>query len=319
MLELVILEQIGWTSLATTSYSVLFAVAFALVLKINRLFNFTQAAAMNVGFYTVFAVVNWAGAPLWAGLAASLVTVTLFSVLIEVGGFAVLRAKRSSVLFVFIFTFMVSEFVAYLTMLTFGTWPTTIFQSLLWPVHIVGDIAVSDWDVPAIATALGCCLALGAFLRFTRWGQFMVAVSDNPDLAELYGIDKKRVFLLAVVIAGALCAVGMTLYGTRSQVQPMTSLELMLFATVATIVGGIGNIWGAAIAAVVLGFVQNASVLFIPSEFQGLLLYAFLFLAIIFFPQGLKLPERKRTFASATRQLGGGGGTAASVPRKAAE
>lgn len=318
MLDPIILGQIGWTSLATTSYAMLFAVAFALVLKVNRLFNFTQAAAMSVAFYTTYATVNWVQAPLWVGVLASLVTVTLFSWLIETWGFAVLRAKRSSMLFVFIFTFMVSEFVAYLMMLTFGTWPTTIFQSLLWPVSIVGNIAVSDWDVPAIAAAFGCCLALGLFLRFTRWGQFMVAVSDNPDLAELYGIDRRKVFLLAVVIAGALCAVGMTLYGTRSQVQPKTSLELMLFATVATIVGGIGNIWGAAIAAVVLGFVQNASVLFIPSQLQGLLLYVFLFVAIIFFPQGLKLPERKRVFEAKTREIGGGSG-ADTVPRKAAE
>ena len=122
-------------------------------------------------------------------------------------------------------------------------------------------------------------------------------------MAELYGIDKRKVFLLAVMIAGALCAVGMLLYGARSQIQPKTSLELMLFATVATIVGGIGNIWGAAIAAIVLGFVQNASVLFIPSQLQGLLLYVFLFVAIIFFPRGIKLPERKRIFSSKTREI----------------
>ena len=303
MLDPIILGQIGWTSLATTSYYVLFAVAFSLVLKVNRLFNFTQAAAMSIAFYAAYATVNLAGLPLILGLAVSLVAVLLFSWLIETYGFAVLREKKASVLFIFIFTFMVSEFVAYLLMLAFGTWPTTIFKALLWPVSIVGNIAVSHWDVPAIASAAGCCLALGLFLRFSRWGQFMIAVSDNPDLAELYGIDKRRVFLLAVMIAGALCAVGMILYGSRSQVQPKTSLELMLFATVATIVGGIGNIWGAAIAAIALGFVQNASVLFIPSQLQGLLLYGFLFVAIIFFPAGLKLPERKRSFESKTRQI----------------
>ena len=51
MFDLVIIGQIVWTSLATTSYFVLFAVAFALVLKVNRLFNFAQAATMNIAFY----------------------------------------------------------------------------------------------------------------------------------------------------------------------------------------------------------------------------------------------------------------------------
>jgi branched-subunit amino acid ABC-type transport system permease component len=303
MFEPTLLAQIGWTSLATTSYYVLFSVAFALVLKVNGLFNFTQAAAMNVAFYAGYAAMNLAGLPLPAGIAASLAAVLAFSWLIETWGFAVLRAKKASVLFVFIFTFIVSEFAAYVMMLLFGTWPTTLFSQLLWPVTLVGNVAVSHWDVPAILSAAGCCAALFAFLRFTRWGQFMIAVSDNPDLAELYGIDKRKVFLLAVSIAGVLCAVGMLLYGSRSQVQPKTSLELMLFATVATIIGGIGNIWGAAIAAVALGFVQNAAVLFIPSQLQGLLLYVFLFVAIIFFPTGLRMPERKRRFATGSRDI----------------
>ena len=69
---------------------------------------------------------------------------------------ASLRAsRRASPMFVFIFTLIVSEFVAYLAMLFFGTWPKTIFPSLFWPVTLVGDIAVSAWDVPALVSASG--------------------------------------------------------------------------------------------------------------------------------------------------------------------
>ena len=122
----------------------------------------------------------------------------------------------------------------------------------------------------------------------------MVAVADNPTLAEFYGIDRQRVFTLTMLIAAALITAGMFLYGTRAQVQPLTGLELMLFAALATIIGGIGNVWGAALAAVVLGIVQNASILVIPSEWQGFLLYVFLFVTIIFFPEGIRLPERRK-------------------------
>ena len=59
----------------------------------------------------------------------------------------------------------------------------------------------------------------------------------------------------------------------------------MLFAVAATIMGGIGNVAGAAIAAIILGIIQNASILVISSEWQGFLLYVFLFLAIVFFPE----------------------------------
>jgi branched-subunit amino acid ABC-type transport system permease component len=156
----------------------------------------------------------------------------------------------------------------------------------------VGGIAISAWDLPALAAMATVLVLLWAFLRFTRWGQFMIAVADNADLAELYGIKKDRVMLVSMAIAGAICAVGMFLYGTRAQVQPSAATELMLFAVAATIIGGIGNLWGAALAAVVLGLVQNSSILFIPSAWQGFMLYAFLFLAIVLFPRGFHWPER---------------------------
>ena len=266
MFEFAIVAQIVWTSLATTSYLVLFAVAFALVLKVNGIFNFTQAAVMTVAFYAAYTSVQFLKLPGWVAFAASVAAALIVSALIEIFGFAVLRRKRASSLFVFIFTFIVSQFMAYLAALVFGTWSYTIFPSMFWDVFLVGGIAVSAWDVPAMLAAIAAIAALFTFLRYTKQGQFMIAVSDNRDLAQFYGINPNRVLLLTVLIAGALAALGMFLFGTRTQVQPRTTMELMLFAAVASIIGGIGNLAGAAIAAVCLGLIQNASILVIPSQ-----------------------------------------------------
>jgi branched-subunit amino acid ABC-type transport system permease component len=247
--------------------------------------------------------VQWLAWPAWAAFAAMMAVTLAASYLLERIGFEALRKRGVSVMFVFVFTFMVSEFVAYVAMLIFGTWPQTIFPTIFWPATLIGNIAISAWDLPAIATTIGSLAALFVFMRFTRVGQFMVGVADNPDLAELYGINKRQIFLAAMLIAGAFVALGMFLYGTRAQVLPQTALSLMLFAIAATIMGGIGNIAGAAITAVVLGIIQNASILVISSEWQGFLLYVFLFLAIVFFPSGLRLPRRKVRFGTATREI----------------
>lgn len=297
MLEWTIISQIAWTSLANSSYFVLFAVAFALVLKVNNVFNFAQAAMMTIAFYAAYATVRLLELPAWLGFAAALFGGAGTAAFLEITGFKSLRARKASPMFVFIFTLVVSQFVMYLMAMIFGTWPTTIFTSIFWPVTLVGPLAVSAWDLPAILATGAAVAALWAFMRFSRPGQFMVAVADNPDLAELYGIPKDRIFLLAIVIAGLLVGLGMFLYGTRAQVQPAAALELMLFAIAATIIGGIGNIWGAALTAIALGLVQNASILVIPSAWQGFLLYAFLFCAIVLFPRGLRLPERRAKLA----------------------
>jgi branched-subunit amino acid ABC-type transport system permease component len=303
MQDMTIILQILWTSLATSTYYVLFAVAFALVLKVTRLFNFAQAGIMTIAFYTAFVVVQWLEWPAWVAFIVMMVVTLVASYALERIGFEALRARGVSVMFVFVFTFMVSEFVAYVAMLIFGTWPQTVFPAIFWPVTLVGEIAVSAWDLPAIGATVVALTAFFAFMRFTRTGQFMIGVADNPGLAELYGINKRQIFLVTMLIAGAFAALGMFLYGTRAQVLPQTALSLMLFAVAATIIGGIGNLAGAAIAAVILGVIQNASILVISSEWQGFLLYIFLFFAIVFFPNGLKLPRRRGKFATATRDI----------------
>lgn len=294
MFELVVISQILWTSLATSCYFVLFAVAFALVLKVNKVFNFAQAGMMTGAFYSAYVAVRVLGLPGIVGLVAAIAGGVSIAFVLERLGFRVLRERHSSPMFVFIFTLVASQFITYLMMLIFGTWPTTIFESMFWPVTIVGNVAVSAWDVPAIMATIVVVAALWVFLRFSRYGQFMIAVADNSALAELYGIRKNSVLMLSMLIAGIICGIGMFMYGTRAQVQPAAATDLMLFAVAATILGGIGNVWGAAIAAVVLGVVQNASILFIPSAWQGFLLYAFLFLAIVAFPSGFQLPESRR-------------------------
>jgi branched-chain amino acid transport system permease protein len=93
-----------------------------------------------------------------------------------------------------------------------------------------------------------------------------------------------------MVIAAALVSVGVYLYGTRASMIPSAPLDLMLLAVIATILGGLGSLAGAAGAAVLLSILQSGSILFIPSQWQSSLTYLVLFIVILFFPTGLRVP-----------------------------
>jgi len=244
MFEFPILLQIAWTSVATSTYYVLFAIAFALTLKVTRVWNFVQAGVMGVAFYGMFAAIrqwNWHAT---AGFAFGLALAVALAIVVEIFGYRVLKRRRSSALLLFIFAIVVAEFIAY--------------------------------------------------LRFTRQGQYMSAVADNASLAELYGISANRAMLAAMTIAAALVSVGVYLYGTRASMIPSAPLDLMLLAVIATILGGLGSLPGAAAAAVFLSLLQSGSILFIPSQWQSSLTYFVLFVVILFFPTGFRLPARLR-------------------------
>jgi branched-subunit amino acid ABC-type transport system permease component len=297
MFDLPILLQIGWTSVATSTYYVLFAVAFALTLKVAQVWNFVQAGVMGLAFYVMYAaMLRWEW-PHWAGFLLGLAVAVATAVASEVWGYRVLRRRRSHGLLMFIFAIVVAEFVAYLLSLVFGTEPQSLTKSLVSDVYMVGGIVVTSWDLKALAITALVCAALWAFLRYSREGQFMHAVADNGELAELYGISANRAYVVAAAIAACLVSVGIYLYGTRASMIPTGPLEVILLAVIATILGGIGSLVGAGLAAIFLALLQSASILVIPSQWQSSLTYFVLFAVIIFFPTGFRVPgwlRRKR-------------------------
>jgi branched-chain amino acid transport system permease protein len=238
MMDPIILLQIAWTGIAISSYYVLFTIAFALALKVMQLWNFAQAGLMALAFYAMFFALNRLGLPLPLGIAFGVAVTVVAAVALEVFGLRTLRQRRSGNLTFFIFTLIVAEFIAYLLMMLFGTEPQTLFPSILSQVHIVMNIAISNWDLIAVGTTLVCATALWAFLRFHREGQFMLAVAENAGLAELYGISAKRAYLTTMIIVALISCAGMYLFGSRSGVFPTTPLELLLVAVIATLLGG---------------------------------------------------------------------------------
>ena len=289
MFDPAVLVQIFWTGLATSSYLVLFTIAFALALKVLKLWNFAQAGMMAIAFYAMYAAVNQFKWPTAAAVVFGFAVTLGATLAFEIWGLRTLRARRSSSLLFFIFTLVCSEFAAYVLTLVFGTEPVPLFPEILSPVRIVSGIAVSNWDLLAVGVTLVLGAALALYLRLSRDGQFLLAVSDSADLAELYGIDAKRTYTVALVIATVFVCAGMYLYGSRTAMIPTAPLQLMLFAVIATLLGGMGSVFGGALAAVFLSLLQSYSVLVIPSQWQGLILYVFLFVTILFFPTGVRL------------------------------
>ncbi|MFM9887569.1 MAG: branched-chain amino acid ABC transporter permease [Burkholderiales bacterium] len=295
MFDLAIVAQLAWTGFATASFYCLSAISFALVLKVNQVWNFAQAGVMVIAYYALYVGMRVLGMPLVAGLVFALVITLLASWAIERFAFDVLRRRRSSVLTYFIFTIMFAQFAIYIAELVFGTEPKTITNELISPVFMVGPIAVSHWDLSAIAITAMLSIALYVFLNKTNTGQCLIAVADNAELAETYGIDPRRAYIIAMLLAGVLLLACMYLFGTKAALFPSTPLtQLLMYNVIATILAGLGNVFAAGVVAVLLSVIQAFSILVIESRWQVLLAYALIFVAILLFPKGVVLPRRIR-------------------------
>jgi len=288
-----ILLQILWTGLAISSYAVLFAMSFSLILKVVKIWNFAQAGFMCLVFYSLYVCLNIFDWPMWIGVLASFFITSVSAIGFFRYGIETLRARNSTSLTFFILTLVVSQFMGYFFAMCFGTEPISITKNIMSPVIMVGGIVISHWDLQALGLTTLTVLTLFVIMHKTHLGQFMSAVADHPTLARRYGIDVNRVYLYTIVLACLLMTVGMYLFGLKVAMLPNTPLQMMLLAVIATLLGGMGQVFGAAAAAILLSLLQSLSVFVIPSEWQSLLIYAFLFLTILFFPQGFSWQTMK--------------------------
>lgn len=288
-----ILLQVLWTSLATASFQVLLTIAFALVLKVTKIWNFTQPAMMGVAFYAMYVAINWLGAPLPVAVLIAFLATAALGMVIERLAFATLRARGSEPITFFIFTLIFAQFVIYVLTLAFTTEPVFMLANMVSPTMLIGDVVVSTWDLHSILIAAALTFALLLFLRFTRTGQYMIAVADNADLAEVYGISRAQSYVLAMMIAALFITAAMYVFGSKLAVYPELTLHMMIFAVVATILGGIDRVFAAAVAALGINLLQQLSVLVMDSRWQPLIVFSILFVAIVFFPRGIRLPARR--------------------------
>ena len=287
-----LVAQLAWTGLASASPYWLFAMAFALVLKVNRVWNFAQAGIMVVAYYAMFVAFRWLALPPAAGLLLALAVTCAASWASEWFGFRTLRRRRSGILTYFIFTITLAQLAVYSAELAFGTDPKTLFRSILSPVTIVGPVIASRWDATALATAALLTGGLWFLLRRTAEGKRLVAVADNPDLAELYGINTARAYATSMAAAGVLVTAGMYLIGTKAPVVPSAPMNQFLIpAVIATIIAGLGNVFAAGFAAVCLSLIQAFSIIVISSRWQVMINYGLILVVILLFPSGVRLPR----------------------------
>jgi branched-chain amino acid transport system permease protein len=141
----------------------------------------------------------------------------------------------------------------------------------------VGDLAFASWNVGsvtigqlAVLTAVVAVLLLGGlqlFLARTPLGRAIRATAEDPDTAELVGIDSRNVYAAATAISMVTVAIAGTFLALRATFDPYAGSAQLIFAFEAIVIGGTGSLWGTLIGGVVLGVAQSLGAQITPQGF----------------------------------------------------
>ena len=156
----------------------------------------------------------------------------------------------------------------------------------------VGDaLSLGVLPLVVLAAAVAATAALQWLFAHTALGRSFRAVSDDREIAELMGLDARKVYALATAIAFVLIAIAGVLQGMRTTVSPSDGPLLLLFAFEAVIIGGMGSFWGTLAGAMILGLTQQIGFRLDPG--WGIWFGHIVFLAVLVLrPQGL-FPKTK--------------------------
>lgn len=150
-----------------------------------------------------------------------------------------------------------------------------------------GDLIIEKQRLAVFVGSLLIATLLTAFLRLTRLGRAIRAVGENPEAAQASGINVRNIHLLTFSLGAMLAGAAGALVTPVTYAFPAMGLNYTLYAISVVIIGGLGSIWGAMMAGLLLGIFESLSVIWMPSGFNALVAPLLMLLTLILRPQGL--------------------------------
>lgn len=285
------------------------AIGLTMAMHMLRFANFSHAELLSIGAYSalvfdgVFKVIypplSNAIGPLsltWALTLAILVSMAITAgsaILIDMLVFKRVRAKGGELSMVFA-SFGVAMIIRNVLGLIFGLQAKLYSQDIVFAVVLSQDpfLLVKPDQIFSLIAALVIMVILHLMLAHTTFGYALRAVAENPNLSQVSGINLNRMIVLIWIIGGGLAAAAGVFYGLTNQINPVLGRDLLLPIFAATIVGGIGSIYGAALGGFLVGIASNLALLILPSGYSPAVPFLIILAVLLVRPTGLFGEER---------------------------
>lgn len=268
----------------------LVASGLTLVFGILHILNFSHGGFVMIGAYLAYSIMNLGSGAV--GIVAFLGLALVCAVTVGAMGFVIDRVVFKRLKDVDDSYSLIATYAVLL--LSEGAVKTIWgpnFLSVSPPKGLGGAVFLGDFIMPAyalfvIGAGIAVFLVLDFWLQRTASGKIMKSVALDPWMASLLGININLIFTVAVVAGFALAGLAGGVLAPNQSLSPMMGGTYIIQAFGVIIVGGIGNVRGAFLAAILLGLIDAFGTVYVPS-FPGIFFFIAVAVIILFRPQGL--------------------------------
>ena len=258
------------------------ALGYTMVYGIAKMLNFAHGDVIMVGAFVILTAVTKASMSPILAIILSVVICTVAGVVIEAVAYRPLR-KASSNLAVLITAIGVSYLLQNLALLIFGADAKSFV-----PVINVPSLELFGGQLTIKGVTIVTIVGLQLFVKKTKPGRAMQAVSEDRDAAQLMGVNVNATISLTFAIGSGLAAIaGLLLCSAYPTLTPYTGAMPGIKAFVAAVFGGIGSIPGAMVGGILLGVIEIFSKAYISSQVADAIVFAVLIIVLLVKPSGL--------------------------------
>ena len=257
------------------------ALGYTMVYGIAKMLNFAHGDVIMVGCYIVFMTMSGQG---WGAVPA----VVLSIIVIEKIAYKPLR--KAAPLAVLITAIGVSYFLENAALLIFGADTRSFTNVVTLPALKLagGALTISGTTIVTFLACVVIMAALMLFIKKTKAGQAMLAVSEDKDAAQLMGVNVNATISLTFAIGSGLAAVAGVLFcSAYPTLTPYTGAMPGIKAFTAAVFGGIGSIPGALIGGILLGVIEILGRAYISSQLSDAIVFAVLIIVLLVKPSGI--------------------------------
>lgn len=265
---------------------------FSLIYSTNKFVHFAHGATIAFSAYMLYFLFSVTGLNFWISLVFAIMLASLLGLGMNYFIYRELRKRKASGVILLIASFGLLILFESLILIFFGADVKTInYIKVAKGLEIFGAI-ITPLQILIIIVSIILLISLFFFMKKSKIGKAMRAVTDNKDVAEIVGISAERIYNWSFVIGSGIAGIAGILVALEQNLDPTMGTGLVIKGFTAAIIGGIGSVPGAILGAFLLGLVENFGIWYLPSGYKDAIAFILLFIFLLFRPNGI-LGKRK--------------------------
>jgi branched-subunit amino acid ABC-type transport system permease component len=283
-----IFPQLIINSLIAGAVYALVALGFNLIYSATKFFNLAHGIIAAVGGYSVFYFAQMLGWNIYVAVIIGILLSGITGYGLDKLVYFPLRKKKASNMVLLIASLGAFTALQAMIAILFTSQFQTLSPNQETPkiYHIFGGV-ITQTQLIILLSAIIVMIFLVLLLYKTRFGKTVRAISDDEEVAKIMGINTNQMIGYVFCIGSAIAGLAGILVGFDTGIEPTMGLNLLLKGVIASIVGGVGNIYGGVLGAFLLGLVENFGIWKIAGEWKDAIAFSLLIVFLIFRPKGI--------------------------------